>query len=275
MAELKSVCAKGAAVNGEDVEMEYAVFGNGPKAFVLIPGLSLRSVLLSAESVETAYKIFKDEYTVYLFDRRKNMPAVYPVSEMARDLASVLKLIGIENAAVVGMSQGGMIAQHIAIDNPELVNQLVLCSSSSKAELLQKEIIGNWEKMARESRAEELVNDFIDNVFSPAFIQRYRRPLLMMYKNLTAEELLRFAITSEACAGMDVYDNLGKIKCPTFVIGADLDHVVTYDASVKIAEKLKSENVPYEFYTYEGFGHAAFDEAKDYKDRILEFLRAH
>lgn len=272
MAELKSVCVPGGALDGVDVEMEYATFGSGSKPLIIIPGLSLRSTLASASSVETSYKIFKDEYTVYLFDRRKNMPAEYPISEMAHDLAVSLKAIGVENAAVMGMSQGGMIAQYMAINNPELVSQLVLASSSSRAEPLQLDIIGNWARLAREGKSEELVSDFIDNAFTPAFLQRYRRALLMMYKNLTEAELQRFAITSEACAGVDTYDNLGKIKCPTFVIGAGLDHVVTYEASVKIAEKLKSENVPCQFYTYEENGHAVFDEAKDYKERMLEFL---
>lgn len=273
MPELKDICVSGGALDGSDVIMEYATFGSGSKPMVIIPGLSLRSTLVSASSVETSYKIFKDEYTVYLFDRRKNMPAVYPVSEMAHDLSVVLKAIGIEHAAVLGMSQGGMIAQHVAINNPELVGQMVLASTSSRAEPLQKEVIGNWAILAQEGKAEELVNSFIDNAFTPSFLQRYRRALLMMYKNLTDEELRRFAITAEACAGMDVYDHLGKIKCHTFVIGAGLDHVVTYEASVKIAEKLKSENVPCQFFTYEENGHAVFDEAKDYKERMQEFLR--
>lgn len=273
MAEIHMVQVAGAALNGDNVEMEYAVFGNGPKKMVIIPGLSLRSTLASANSVEAAYKIFKEEYTVYLFDRRKNMPAVYPISEMAHDLAVSLKAMGVDHAAVLGMSQGGMIAQYMAISNPELVNHLVLCSSSSKAEPLQIEVIGEWIKYARAGQCDELVNSFIDNAFTPAFVQRYRRALQMMYKNLAPEELERFAITSEACAGVDTYDNLGKIKCPVLVLGAGLDHVVTYEASVKIVEKLKAENVPCEFYTYTENGHAVFDEAKDYKERILDFLR--
>ena len=275
MAEIKSIYVPEGALDGADIEMEYAVFGNGPKPFVLIPGLSLRSVLASANSVETSYKIFKEEYTVYLFDRRKNMPAVYPIYEMAHDLAASLNALGINNSAVVGMSQGGMIAQYMAIENPRLVAQLVLCSSSSKAEAQQDEVLGIWEKLARAGQSEELVNRFVEDAFSPSFLQRYRRALLAMYKNLTAEELLRFAITSEACSGMDTFERLGKIKCPTLVLGADLDRVVTYGASVKMVEKLKAENVSHEFFTYEGYGHAAFDEAKDYKERILDFLRRH
>lgn len=260
--------------NGELQEMEYARFGNGSKIFVIIPGLSLRSTMASASSVETAYRAFKENYTVYLFDRRKNIPDPYSVADMARDTAAAMKALGLEHVDMLGTSQGGMIAQHIAIEHPELIDHLVLASSSSKAEPLQLEVIGNWACLARDGKADELVADFIDNAFSEAFVQRYRRALLMMYKNLTPEEVLRFAITAEACAGVDTYDKLDQIKCPTLVLGAGADHVVGYEASVKIAEKLKAAGTPCEFYTYEGYGHAVFDEAKDYKDRILQFFKA-
>lgn len=261
------------SVNTANFEMRYAKFGHGNKVLVIIPGLSLKSVLDSAETVAKAYQIFHDDYTVYLFDRKQNIGDVYPVSEMAKDIAEALKAMGIEHADIFGTSQGGMIAQHIAIEYPELVNKMILASSSSRAEPLQLEVIGGWAIMARENRVEDLLNSFIDNVYSEAFAKRYRRALLVMFKNLSPEDIRRFAVTAEACAGINTYDNLGKIKCPTFVIGAAHDHVVAYEASVKIAEKLKSENVPFEFYTYEDLGHAAFDEAKDYKERVLEFLK--
>lgn len=272
MAEIKSVCVPGAALDGADVQMEYAVFGNGPKTMVIIPGLSLRSTLASASSIETSYKVFKEEYTVYLFDRRKNMPPVYPISEMAHDLVAVFKALDFEGVDVLGTSQGGMIAQYMAISNPGLIRRLVLASSSSRAEPLQLEVIGNWARLAQKGLADELVADFVDNAFTPSFVERYRRALLSMYKNLTEEELHRFAVTAEACAGVDTYDDLDKVKCPVFVIGAALDHVVGYEASVKIADKLKSAGVSCEFYTYSENGHAVFDEAKDYKMRILKFF---
>lgn len=262
------------SVKTANFEMEYAKFGTGKKVLAMIPGLSLKSVLGSVSTIAVAYKIFLDEYTIYLFDRKKNIGDVYPVSEMARDIAEAIKALGIDRVDIFGTSQGGMIAQHIAVGYPELVNKMVLASSSSKAEPLQLEVIGGWAVMAREKRVEDLLNSFIDNVYSEAFAKRYRRALLSMFKNLSDEELHRFAVTAEACAGINVYDDLGKVKCPTFVIGADKDHVVTYEASVKIYEKLKSENVPCEFYTYENFGHAAFDEASDYKERVLKFLQA-
>jgi dienelactone hydrolase len=93
-----------------------------------------------------------------------------------------------------------------------------------------------------------------------------------MYENVSDAEMDRFSVFAHACDFVNTYDDLGKIKSPTLVLGAGNDLVTTPEAATKIADKLKSEGVPYEFYMYEGYGHAVFDELSDYKKRIFEFL---
>jgi pimeloyl-ACP methyl ester carboxylesterase len=53
----------------------------------------------------------------------------YQLSDMAADTAGVLKELGIQRAHVVGASMGGMIAQQLAIDRPDLLASL--CSIMS------------------------------------------------------------------------------------------------------------------------------------------------
>lgn len=260
------------SVKTDKFEMPYAKFGEGPKTLLIIPGLSLKNVLNSAASVEVSYKMFKQDYTCYLFDRIKDAPEGYTISQMAEDLAETLQILGIRNADVFGTSQGGMVAQYMAINHPELFHKLILASSSSRAEPQQVKCIGGWSIMAREGRAEELVDSFIDNCFTEKFVARWRKVLLKMNSGVTPEELHRFAIMSAACQGVDTYDDLGKIKCPVYVIGAENDTVVTGVASKKIAAKLQAENVPCEFFMYKEMSHAVYDEAPDYKQRILDFF---
>lgn len=61
----------------------------------------------------------------------------YTVVDMATDTAGLLTGLGIDNAHVVGVSMGGMIAQQLAISYPELV--LSLCSIMSTPSLDQSE----------------------------------------------------------------------------------------------------------------------------------------
>ena len=52
---------------------------------------------------------------------------------MAHDQARAMASLGLERAAIMGVSQGGMIAQYLAIDFPRLVDRLVIAFSAPKA----------------------------------------------------------------------------------------------------------------------------------------------
>ena len=59
-----SMSASVKTVSVENMEMDYIVFGEGDKSFIILPGLSIHSVMGSAELIAEAYKDFTDEYTV-------------------------------------------------------------------------------------------------------------------------------------------------------------------------------------------------------------------
>ena len=90
---------------------------------------------------------------------------------------------------------------------------------------------------------------------------------------VTEEELESFAVIAEAANGFDVSDQLGTITQPVLVIGSEDDRVLGGDASRKIAEGLKNSS-HCELYMYDGYGHAVYDLAPDYKERMLKFLLA-
>lgn len=56
--------------------------------------------------------------------------------------------------------------------------------------------------------------------------------------------------------------------CPTLVIGGECDRIVGVDASIEIVERITSS----EEYIYTQFGHAAYEEAKDFNGRILKLF---
>ena len=174
--------------------------------------------------------------------------------------------------ALYGVSQGGMVAQHIAATHPELVWKLVLGCSTSKPEPEQLKVIGEWARLARAHDREGLVEAFIRDCFSVKFAERYSRALRAMYKDVSEADMDRFAIFARECDNVNTGDMLASIKCPVLVLAASEDRVVLPVASDKIVEKLKAANVPCEYEIFEGYGHAAFDEIKEYKERIFEFL---
>ena len=75
--------------------MDYICFGNGAETMVILPGLSVQSVLPQAKAIAKQYARFTDDYTVYLFDRRKELPPVYTVEDMANDTVQAMESLGL------------------------------------------------------------------------------------------------------------------------------------------------------------------------------------
>ena len=72
-----AIMAERATVKLKNNEMDYFTFGRGEKIFVMLSGLSVKSILNNAEGVASAYRMFSDEFTVYCFDRTKFLSENY------------------------------------------------------------------------------------------------------------------------------------------------------------------------------------------------------
>jgi pimeloyl-ACP methyl ester carboxylesterase len=264
MAEVKNIITN-------DIEMDYFTFGNGRKILVMLPGLSIQSVLSAADAVEDAYKAFCDEFTIYLFDRRKNLPPEYSIHDMAKDTATVIKDIGLKDIYLFGASQGGMIAMTIAIEYPDLVKKLVLGSTSSNIKPDQQRAIDEWIRLAKAGDKEGLDQAFGKEVYPPDVYGQYNSYFTDVSKTVTDKELERFLIIAESIRHFNVTSDLKKISCPVLALGVCEDAVLDSDATMEIAENLDYRD-DFRLYMYTGFGHAAFDTAPDYKDRVLKFF---
>lgn len=135
-----------------DTDMDYISFGNGNKSLVIIPGLgdALKTVKGSAVTFALMYKLFAKDYKVYVFSRKNKLKQDCSTRDMATDLADVMNQLNITKAFVLGVSQGGMIAQYLAIDYPELVEKLVLAVTLCQPNETSKSVISNWLLLAKE-----------------------------------------------------------------------------------------------------------------------------
>lgn len=254
-------------VKTEKFSMDCVKFGTGTKNFVMLPGLSLTRITGSAMTIAAAYRDFCGDYTIYCFDRVKDIPEGYTVRQMAADTAEAMKELGITDAYIFGASQGGMIGQYIAIDYPELVRKLFLASSYSRCDSDAEKIFDKWIALAKEKKVQELNHDFFKSIYSDELLEAYKDSMPILEKVGTAEDCERFVILAEACKSFDSYGELDRIKCPVLVVGSEKDKVISGRSGREIAEKLGCE-----IYMYSGYGHAVYDEAPDYKNRIAEFF---
>lgn len=251
-----------------NLQMDYISFGRGTKSLIMIQGLNTNGIKGAAVSLAYMYRIFAKEYKVYIFDRRPEVREGITVRDMASDIAAAMDTLGIVNADVIGVSQGGMIGQYLAIDRPDLVNKLVLAVTLSKNNEIINKAIDNWIKMTEQGDMRQLVADMSEKMYSDAYVKRYKPFMPLLTALQKPKDVQRFIILAKSCLTCNAYDELDKIQCPVFVIGGGLDKVVGGAASEEIAQKLDCE-----IYMYDELGHAAYEEAKDFNKKVYEFLR--
>ncbi len=260
-------------ITTDNFTANYAVFGEGKKNFVIVPGLSLRPVTPLAGLIEERYSIFKKEYTIYLLDRRLNAPDNYTSLDMARDTIETVKALGIDNAYFFGSSQGGGIIQEIGINFPDMVNALVIASSAAYINDISKVAFDEWVDLAEKRDAIGLANSMTDYCYSKKLEFPNREAYIKSYGNMSEEEFTQFLNLCYGFKSFDVRDRLSEIKAPTFVIGTEGDLVFGADASREIYNKIKEKNSDCELYIYDDtYGHCVYDEAPDYMERVYEFL---
>jgi pimeloyl-ACP methyl ester carboxylesterase len=226
-----------------------------------------------AELMSNAYRLLTDDFTLYVFDRKKGpLNSPYTLKDMAEDTAEAIKELGLSNVSIFGASQGGMIGMEIAIFHPELVHKLILGSTSSHISEEVFSVFDNWIRLAKERNGKDLYLDFGEKVFPEDVFENIKGGFIQISKTVTEEDFSRFIVLAESLRDFDITDDLRKITCPTLVIGSKTDRVLGGKASEIIAANLKG-SPDCELYMYEGYGHAAYDCAPDYTERLLKFLK--
>lgn len=252
----------------QNMQFEYITFGTGAKPLVMIQGLNTRGIKGAAWSLAYMYRIFAKDYKVYLFDRRPVVQDGITVRDMASDIAKAMDALGIRNADVLGVSQGGMIAQYLAIDRLDLVRKLVLAVTLSQNNEIVEKVVGSWIDMAKQGDMKALVVDMAEKMYSDAYVKRYRPFLPLLTILQKPKDVARFVKLAKACLTCHTYEILDRIKCPVLVLGGRKDQIVTGEASEMLAERLGCG-----IYMYEDLGHAAYEEAKDFNQRVYDFLK--
>ena len=258
-------------VRTEAFSMDYFRFGKGAQVLVILPGLSVQSVMGVPDAVAQAYRSLEDRFTIYVFDRRCDLPASYPVRDMARDTAEAFRALGLKDVCVFGASQGGMIALVMAIEYPELIRKMVLGSTSAHVKEEQYRILESWADLARRKDAEGLYLEFGKEIYPPSVFEQFRDALIAAAGTVTDTDLERFVTLVEGTKDFNVVEELDRVRCPVMAVGVYEDSVLDSDATMEIAENL-DYRADFRLYMYIGYGHAAFDTAPDYRERLLRFF---
>ncbi len=263
---------KNGCISVRDTDMYYVSFGKGKKNLVVLPGLSdgLATVKGKAILLASPYRGFLNEFTVYMFSRKNRMPEGYTIREMAGDQAAAMQALGIVRASVLGVSQGGMVAQYLAIDHSEMVERLVLAVTAPYANDVVKNAVCSWIELAKKNDHQALMVDTAEKTYSHGYLLKNRKLFPLIARFTRPKSYERFFRNATAILSFDARDELGRINCPTLIIAGSDDHIVGGKASYELKERIPNS----ELFLYEGLGHGAFEEASDFYDKVYEFCKS-
>lgn len=113
----------------DDIEIAYNSFGSG-EPLILIGGLGAVKELWTEEFIGP----LAEKFQVVAFDNRGmgQTPAgskEFSISQFARDTAQFARRLGLERTHLLGYSMGGYVAQELALQEPGIVDKLVLMST--------------------------------------------------------------------------------------------------------------------------------------------------
>lgn len=199
---------------------------------------------------------------------------VTTIEDMADDTNRLLDALEIDNCVVFGISMGGAIAQHLALEHPERVSALVLGVTWARPiEFMRRQHV-LARALIRAGGSEMLVESSLVRMFTPMFFEMGAEVLDQMVKAFIAETGPDVPSSEVLLAQMDAIDKhdvlerLGEIDVPTLVIGARQDMMVPYLGSQEIAGAIPGA----EFVTLETGHGCMIEEMPAFNEALQNFL---
>jgi aminoacrylate hydrolase len=198
----------------------------------------------------------------------------YTVDRMAADVIGLMDGLEIERAHVVGHSTGGAIAQILAVEHPNRLASIVLSATWTKPDAYFRRLFA-------------LRKDILLRLGPSAYVQAntlYLYPASYVAKNneklrqAEAQTLAVFPATEIAASRIDAIlafdrtEQLGKIKTPTLVVGAEDDIVTPAYFSEELARRIPGAEIK----IFPNGGHAFTQvRAREFNQAVLPFLASH
>jgi pimeloyl-ACP methyl ester carboxylesterase len=197
--------------------------GSGP------PLLLVHGLMVTGDMFAPVLDRFATTHRVIVPDlrghgRSRALPPPYTARQLAADLAGVLQQLGIDSAAVLGYSQGGAIAQQLALDYPEHCNRLVLaCTYAFNMATPREQLEGHVTPLLLRVLGPRRFAQFVVSQGAKELDKERAEWLVNLMAN--QDRQLMIAAWNETMA-FDSRQRLGEIVCPTLIIAGSQDRAV-------------------------------------------------
>jgi 3-oxoadipate enol-lactonase len=189
--------------------------------------------------------------------------------DLANDLAALLDRTGINRVTLVGLSIGGMIAQHFASLYPDRLQALVLCSTGCQTNETGKKIIEDRIAQVSEGGIETQVEGSMNRWFTPQFINAAPATIDWVKRMYRQTSSAGFINGCRAMQELDTLDRLSRITAPTLLIPGELDQAFPESVSRTMQSRVKNSQLK----VLTGAAHIGnVERPHEFNEILLKFL---
>jgi len=250
--------------------LPYICIGDSPRNLVIFGGLDFDHKPPSGlwlPMFTGGYKRLAEGFTVYVVSRKPGLPAGYSMQDMSNDYATMIRDELGGPVDVMGLSTGGPMAQHFAVDHPDLVRRLVLALTGYRLTERGAELQRRMGDLARQRKWRAAYSTIVGGMY-PRGIKKYLVKLFMwLFGAIGAPaDPADGLVEIEAEDKHDFKERLAEIKVPTLVIGGEEDYFYPIRETAMGIPNAK-------LILYEGLGHnVMFDRNRQFSEDVLAFL---
>lgn len=258
-----------------DLDVHYEIHGEGERVvYISGTGGDLRA------DPKRATHPLTERFEVLMYDQRGLGRTSKPdrpcsMADYADDCAALLDTLGWERAHVIGVSFGGMVAQHVALRHADRVDKLVLaCTSSGGAGGASFDLLSVADLDPAERAAVTL--PILDTRNEPSTDP----PTYAPWFDVLAPRMVAGPINAddpasatgarrqlEARAGHDTWEQLPALAAETFVIGGRYDAQAPPDNVERLADRIPKSRLEF----FDG-GHLFLLQDKSAWPAVVAFL---
>ena len=197
--------------------------GSGPPV-VLIHGFGLNRAMWQWQ-----LPALTPHFSVLTYDLLGHGESAPPASTpdlamFSRQLLGLLDRCGVEHAAVVGFSLGGMIARRFALDRPDRLSALAILNSPHDRDPAEREAVRARVRQTEERGPSANVEPALERWFTPAFRARAPETIDLVRAWIMRNDPTVYPQIYQVLAEGDaeLVQGLERIACPTLVMtGSD------------------------------------------------------